>query len=112
MKPDRNADALAEKLMSAAVKPLPLPARKLQDYSASPSTEIAEAGQNNEPAEKPPKALKISPERAQITLRLLRELLDDYTLQAAERTKLERRVISAQEIMLEVLESGRPRVAQ
>jgi hypothetical protein len=111
MKPDRNAGALAEALMGAAVKPLPLPAQRPQEYSSSPSTEIAAPGQNNEPEERPSKAPKINVERAQITLRLLRELLDDYTLQAAERTKIERRVISAQEIMLEVLERGRPKVA-
>jgi hypothetical protein len=112
MKPDRNADALAEALMSAAVKPLPLPAQRPQEYPSSPSTDMVAAGETNQPGEEPLKAPKVSPERAQITLRLLRELLDDYTFQAAERTKIERRVVSAQEIMLEVLERGRPRVAQ
>jgi len=41
-------------------------------------------------------------------LRPERELLTRYTLAAAERTKKEGRVVSAQEIMLEVLQRGRP----
>jgi hypothetical protein len=45
-----------------------------------------------------------------ITLRPSRELLVRYRNAAAERTKKEGRVVSAQEIMLEVLEHGRPQV--
>jgi hypothetical protein len=45
-----------------------------------------------------------------ITLRPSREVLTRYTNAAAERTKKEGRVVSAQEIMLEVLEHGRPQV--
>lgn len=45
-----------------------------------------------------------------ITLRPERDLLTRYTMAAAERTKKEGRVVSAQEIMLEVLQRGRPQV--
>ena len=42
----------------------------------------------------------------QIALRPTRELLKRYVLSAAERTRKEGKVISAQQIMLEVLEKG------
>jgi len=45
-----------------------------------------------------------------ITLRPTRKLLNDYTVTAAERTKAKGKVVSAQEIMIEVLERGRPKV--
>jgi hypothetical protein len=41
-----------------------------------------------------------------ITLRPSKKLLNRYTLAAADRTRKEGRVISAQEIMLEQLERG------
>src|SRR5215469_6785338 len=110
MKPNRNADALAEALMSAAVTPLPLPNQKPAESTVLSTSEPVATGEVAQTVESAAKAPKVNAERAQITLRLLRSLLDDYTLGAAERTKIERRVVSAQEIMLEVLERGRPRV--
>jgi hypothetical protein len=109
MKPTRDAAMLAASLTSAAAASLPLPER-----AAAPVVSMRER------AEAPPKAeaasakktgrVKVMADTVGMTLRPERELLNRYTLAAAERTKKEGRVISAQEIMLEVLERGRPQV--
>lgn len=101
MKPSRDALALAASLTSAAQTPLPLP-QPAQEPAGLDRTMKAEPTAT----QKPTKAKATG--TVQITLRPDRGLLDDYTFQAAERTKIERRVVSAQEIMLEVLERGRP----
>jgi hypothetical protein len=109
MKPTRDAAALAASLTSAANAPLPLPQRTTADVVAmTPRTESPSQ------AEAPPvkKAGKVKPaaDTVGITLRPERELLNRYTMAAAERTKKEGRVVSAQEIMIEVLQRGRPQV--
>ena len=107
MKPNRDAVALAASLTSAANTPLPLPKpHHIAETSNSSPLETQEAPM------KAASKMRRGADKAQITLRPDRSLLDDYTFEAAERTKIERRVVSAQEIMLEVLERGRPRVAQ
>ncbi len=109
MKPTRDAAALAASLMSAANASLPLPDR-------ATATVVAMSPRPDAPAEadapRVKKAGKAKPaaDTVGITLRPERELLNRYTMAAAERTKKEGRVVSAQEIMLEVLQRGRPQV--
>lgn len=95
MKPNRDAAALAASLTSAANAPLPLPERPAAPIPVS-AEPAAPAKANRKP--------KLVVETVGITLRPDRELLQHYTLAAAERTKKEGKVISAQQIMLEVLE--------
>ena len=103
MKPNRDSAALAASLASAANTPLPLPPKPA--FQETPPAQPVEQVRRREPAKRA--NAKSSGVTAQITLRPDRALLDHYTFQAAERTKIERRVVSAQEIMLEVLERGR-----
>jgi hypothetical protein len=109
MKPTRDAAALAASLTSAANAPLPLPQRATADVVAMPPRTEAPS-QAEAPLVK--KAGKVKPvaDTVGITLRPERELLNRYTMAAAERTKKEGRVVSAQEIMIEVLQRGRPQV--
>jgi len=109
MKPTRDAAALAASLTSAAHAPL-LPERAAAVVALPPRPEAPA-----EEADAPrviKKAGKVKPaaDTVGITLRPERELLNRYTMAAAERTKKEGRVVSAQEIMLEVLQRGRPQV--
>lgn len=107
MKPTRDAAALAASLTTAANASLPLPERVPADVVAISRREAPKA----EPAEaKRPAKVKAMADTVGITLRPERELLARYTMAAADRTKKEGRVVSAQEIMLEVLQRGRPQV--
>jgi hypothetical protein len=63
-----------------------------------------------EPQSRGPK-VKVLADTVAISLRPKRSTLERYTFAAAERTKKEGRVISAQQLMLEVLETG-PKVDQ
>jgi hypothetical protein len=109
MKPTRDAAALAASLTSAANSSLPLPQRTTADVVAMPPRTEAPS-QAEAPLAK--KASKVKPvaDTVGITLRPERELLNRYTMAAADRTKKEGRVVSAQEIMLEILQRGRPQV--
>jgi hypothetical protein len=103
MKPHRDAAALAAALTTAAATPVALPPR------ASPTPANSDASPVAAPAEpKPTKAskLKAAPDTVGITLRPDRALLIRYTNEAANRTRAEGKVISAQQVMLEVLERG------
>jgi hypothetical protein len=112
MKPHRDSTALAERLKQAASTPLPLPhpepvlvpVPELETVAA-PETEptITKSVRTKAPK---PKAKKEGRDTVGVHLRTPRDLLDRYTLAAAERTKRERRVVSAQEVMLEQLERG------
>jgi hypothetical protein len=109
MKPTRDATALAASLTTAANASLPLPERAAAAVVAMhPRPEASEEAE----APRAKKAGKAKPvaDTVGITLRPERELLNRYTMAAAERTKKEGRVVSAQEIMLEVLQRGRPQV--
>ncbi len=108
MKPTRDAAALAASLTSAAHAPL-VPERAAA--TVVPLSPRPEAPAEEE-APRVKKAGKAKPaaDTVGITLRPERELLNRYTMAAAERTKKEGRVVSAQEIMLEVLQRGRPQV--
>lgn len=108
MKPTRDAAALAASLTNAANASLPLPDRA-GAVVAMPTRPEAPAEAEAPRARKPGKA-KSAADTVGITLRPERELLNRYTMAAAERTKKEGRVVSAQEIMLEVLQRGRPQV--
>lgn len=103
MKPNRDAAALAASLSSAAAAPLPLPERPpiAANSSVAPVEKPAERAQPKK-AGKP----KAAPDTVPITLRPERELLIRYTNAAADRTRKEGKVISAQQIMMEVLERG------
>jgi hypothetical protein len=110
MKQHRDAAALAASLQAAASKPLPVPAH-------NPESELAAANSTPAPRRDPaPRAHALlrkkaakptsTPDTVGITLRPERELHKRYVLAAAERTRKEGKVISAQQIMLEVLASG------
>ena len=122
VKQDRNSAALAAELLKAAKEPLPLPEKQSAsviampqrtESEATPPVKVAET-EASAPAEarraKKPAKGKTVVETVAITLRPSRELLNDYTMAAAERTKTMGKVISAQEIMLEVLERGRSKI--
>jgi hypothetical protein len=109
MKPTRDAAALAASLTHAANASLPLPQRAAADVVAMPQRLEASAEVEAPRVKKAGKA-KPAADTVGITLRPERELLNRYTMAAAERTKKEGRVVSAQEIMLEVLQRGRPQV--
>lgn len=103
MKPHRDAAALAAALTTAAATPVALPPR------VSPVPANSDVGPVAAPAEPPPpksRKLKAPPDTVGITLRPDRALLLRYTNEAANRTRAEGKVISAQQVMLEVLERG------
>ena len=110
MKPNRDAAALAESLRSAAAAPLPLPGRPLETQpvpTIEPSDAKVDQPLKSDRAEQKRMAkAKEASDTVQIALRPTRELLNRYVLSAAERTRKEGKVISAQQIMLEVLEKG------
>jgi hypothetical protein len=114
MKPNRDAAALAALLTTAAEAPLPLPVKKTPAPVVAAVAAVEEAVEAapvvQAPREKKAAKVKIMADTVGITLRPERDLLHDYIIEAAERTKAEGRVISAQEIMLEVLKRGRPKV--
>lgn len=104
MKKHRDADALAARIAEAANQPAALVAR--------PPRVAPEPGATTEPKQpvsskitrKPRKAIPPDGDTVGISLRPHRTLLSRYVLKAADRTREAGRVISAQEIMLEVLE--------
>jgi len=104
MKPHRDAAALAAALTTAAATPVALPPRVSPVPANSDVAPVAAA-----PAEPPPsksRKVKAPPDTVGITLRPDRALLLRYTNEAANRTHAEGKVISAQQVMLEVLERG------
>jgi hypothetical protein len=94
MRPNRDAGELAARLGAAAKKPVPLPELDAESHHAE-RREVQTS-----------KVGKLASDTVGMTLRPARALLKRYTLAAAERTKQKGRVVSAQEIMLEVLERG------
>lgn len=107
MKPNRDASALAARLGAAANTPIPLPeprpvpalVQTVVTTEAPPAKPKREGGTTKAKRSK-------SAETRPITLRPAPELLNKYVLAAAERTRETGRVVSAQEIMLAVLERG------
>jgi hypothetical protein len=110
MKKNANSLDLAAKLTAAANKPAGA-------ASVQPPVLVSPAAATTSPAEGPaPTTSRAKKEKAQpkepdsvpITLRPSGKLLNKYVLKAAERTREEGRVVSAQQIMLEVLEGSVP----
>jgi hypothetical protein len=109
MKPNRDANALAAALTSAAAAPLPLPKAADNVVEMPERAEGSPLRAETRPAKKAARE-KAAADTVAITLRPERELLNRYTLAAAERMKKEGRAVSPQEIMLEVLQRGRLQV--
>ena len=108
MKPSRDASALAASLTAAASAPLRLPERPPPEPANMSAPPVVVA-----PAVKPARKERAAPAATVgITLRPDSKLLNRYTLAAADRTREEGRVISAQQIMLEVLERHAPKAGQ
>src|ERR1700759_4156575 len=108
MKPHRDAAALAASLSRAATAPLPLPTMPPEAPAVPANTSIAPEEKKIAAAPAPRKAAKqkIVLDTVQVTLRPRRELLERYVIAAADRTRDEKKPISPQQIMLEVLEKG------
>ena len=100
MKAPRNVDDLAARLSDAASKPVPLPVAP-----APPVAPAETAAAPAAPREAPKKAKPVTA-TVQVTLRPSKTLLQRYTMAAADRTRKEGKVISAQQVMLECLERG------
>jgi hypothetical protein len=115
MKQSRDAAALAASLQTAATTPLPLPAHNREREPAmaigSPVPEAEHAPRAHAPLRKKAPKVRVTHDTVGITLRPDRELHNRYVLAAAERTRKEGKVISAQQIMLEVLATG-PKVKE
>jgi len=108
MKPSRDASVLAASLTAAASAPLRLPERPPPEPANMSATPVAVA-----PSPRPARQPRAAPAATVgITLRPDSKLLNRYTLAAADRTRQEGRVVSAQQIMLEVLERHAPKAGQ
>jgi hypothetical protein len=105
VKPHRDANELAARLGAAANRPVPLPEAP-QPTIALVSTIPQEKPSPNPTTTPKAKRAKASTDTVATTLRPSSALLNRYTLAAAERTREVGRVVSAQEIMIEVLERG------
>jgi hypothetical protein len=117
MKKNQNSSDLAARLAAAASQPAgrsavsaPALAPAPVLVSPTPATKPAQpvtlpAIPATAPAKlKPKKAKPSEPDTIPITLRPSSALLSKYVLKSAERTREEGRVVSAQQIMIEVLE--------
>ena len=104
MKKHRDADALAARIAEAANQPAAVVASPPK--TAPLATAEPEPAVSSKPPRKPTKARLPDGDTVGISLRPHRMLLSRYVLKAADRTREAARVISAQEIMLEVLERG------
>jgi hypothetical protein len=110
MKKNLHSSDLAARIEAAAKQPAG--ARKLP-----PAVLVSPAEEEKPPtddqasaptAAKQKKAKAKEPDSVPITLRPSSELLNKYVLKAAERTREEGRVVSAQQIMIEALERSVP----
>jgi len=106
MKKNSHSSDLAAKLAAAASQPagaatIPTPVLVSQSQAAkAPVSELPP-----EPTRPKQKRIKPKePDTVPITLRPSSELLNKFVLKAAERTREEGRVVSAQQIMIETLE--------
>jgi hypothetical protein len=106
MKINRDANALAARIAAAANQPAAVVANL---PGIAPAPDAAAETKHAVSSKLPRKPRKIIPpdgDTVGISLRPRRALLSRYVLKAADRTREAGRVISAQEIMLEVLERG------
>ena len=118
MKKNRDSSELAARIAAAANQPAgrsstpapvlaPVPAPVL--VSSTPAAKAPAAAPVVAPAPARSKAKKTKPsepDTVPITLRPSSALLSKYVLKAAERTREEGRVVSAQQIMIEALEGS------
>jgi hypothetical protein len=110
MKKHVHSTDLVARLTEAAKQPAGAVAKPAPVLvSPAPATEPPAI----EPVQAPARAKKKTakpeePDTVPITLRPRRELLNTYVLKAAERTRQEGRVVSAQQIMIEALERSVP----
>lgn len=118
MKKNRDSSDLAARIAAAASQPAgrstaaaPATAQTAAPVlvSSTPPTKTATPAPVVAPTparSKSPKAKASDPDTVPITLRPSAALLSKYVFKAAERTRQEGRVVSAQQIMIEVLERG------
>lgn len=109
MKPKRDAVALAARLSAAAATPVPLPSapEQKEDPQTADSLIVSAAPKARRGGIAKTAANKNTAAGSRpITLRPTPELLNRYVLAAAERTRESGRVVSAQEVMIDVLERG------
>ena len=117
MKKSSKSAMMAARFESAANKPagrgvLPAPAPVLAPVlvSTAPAANVPESAPVQAPAASAAARLKAKktklsePDTIPITLRPSNALLSKYVMKAAERTREEGRVVSAQQIMIEALE--------
>ena len=106
MKKHRDADALAARIAEAANQPAAIVASAPKvALEPEATTELGKAAAFKS-ERKTTKARLADGDTVGISLRPHRTLLSQYVLKAADRTREVGKVISAQEIMLEVLERG------
>jgi len=108
MKKNSGSSDLAARIAAAARQPAgakPMPAPVLVSPASDEKPPVEEAA--SAPIRTKAKKAKLKePDTVPITLRPTSALLNKYVLKAAERTREEGRVVSAQQIMLETLERG------
>lgn len=110
MKKNPNSSDLAAKLAAAASQPAgasAVPAPVLVSPALPAKARVSEPDQAPTRA-KGTKASPKEPDTVPITLRPSSQLLNKFVLKAAERTREEGRVVSAQQIMIEALERSIP----
>jgi hypothetical protein len=104
MKKNRDSSELAARIAAAARQPAgtsSAPAPVLVSSTPAAKESVAESAPTRSKLKKTkPK----EPDTVPITLRPSSALLNKFVLKASERTREEGRVVSAQQIMLEVLE--------
>jgi hypothetical protein len=106
MKKHRDANELAARIAAAANQPAAMVANLPRVSPAPTTTAEPEQAASAKAKRRPKKASLPDGDTVGISLRPHRTLLGRYVLKAADRTREAGRVISAQEIMLEVLERG------
>lgn len=102
MKAAKGIDDLAARLTSAAATPLVAAPPSAPAPAPAPAADQTPAKRKASNAT----AKKEATDTMQLTLRPTRALYGRYVAAAADRSRSEGRVVSAQEIMLEILEKG------
>jgi len=104
MKAAKGVDDLAARLTSAAATPLVAPIAAPAPAVTTPAATPAK--RERKAVAKKDAGKKEATDTMQLTLRPTRALYGRYVAAAADRSRQEGRVVSAQEIMLEILEKG------
>ncbi|ASW04402.1 hypothetical protein [Paraburkholderia aromaticivorans] len=106
MKAAKGVDDLAARLTSAAATPLVAPVAAPAPAPAVTTPAETPAKRERKAVAKKDAAKKEATDTMQLTLRPTRALYGRYVAAAADRSRQEGRVVSVQEIMLEILEKG------